>query len=302
LTGAAVSARADDGSSESVAPAMGALALQKQAVRQKRPVAATTSTEPSGGTNNGRSRRPSQSSLFSEESSVARVIPFDHQQRESLLRTARSQRASDSVLHETAGIAAPKRNPLKVPPRKQHAGDPRGEQSTLDFLPTPSVQAARTLKTTVEAVIYCDSPVATPLHRAIAAILDAAMIFIGVGLFIAIFVVGGGPFTWSNENIAVWIAAVGLIAMLYGFIWTLCGRETAGMHWAELRIINFNGFPPDGKSRAVRLIGCWLSYSSGLIGILWALMDEEGLTWHDHMSKTFPTVREKHTTVVRPRR
>jgi hypothetical protein len=32
-------------------------------------------------------------------------------------------------------------------------------------------------------------------------------------------------------------------------------------------------------------------------------MDEEGLTWHDHMSKTFPTVRENHaTTLVRQRR
>jgi hypothetical protein len=25
------------------------------------------------------------------------------------------------------------------------------------------------------------------------------------------------------------------------------------------------------------------------LGMLWALVDEEALTWHDHMSKTFPT-------------
>jgi len=87
--------------------------------------------------------------------------------------------------------------------------------------------------------------------------------------------------------------------MLYGFVWSLCGRETAGMRWTGLRLINFNGFPPDGKSRALRLVGCWLSYSSGLIGILWALVDEESLTWHDHMSKTFPTFVESNATLAR---
>ena len=30
--------------------------------------------------------------------------------------------------------------------------------------------------------------------------------------------------------------------------------------------------------------------SAGL-GLLWSLADEESLTWHDHMSKTFPTIR-----------
>jgi uncharacterized RDD family membrane protein YckC len=179
--------------------------------------------------------------------------------------------------------------------------DPRGEQSTLDFLPPPNVQASRTLKTTVEAVIYCDSPVASPFHRAVAALLDGSMIFLGLGVFVGIFEIFGGPFVWTRESVTIWLAAAGLIAMFYGFIWTLCGRETAGMNWTNLRVINFNGFPPDGKTRAVRLIGCWLSYCSGTIGILWALMDEEGLTWHDHMSKTFPTIREKHTTLVRHR-
>ena len=27
----------------------------------------------------------------------------------------------------------------------------------------------------------------------------------------------------------------------------------------------------------------------GGLGLVWALVDEENLTWHDHISKTFPT-------------
>src|SRR6202041_3046551 len=30
-------------------------------------------------------------------------------------------------------------------------------------------------------------------------------------------------------------------------------------------------------------------FLSGGLGLVWALVDEENLTWHDHISKTFPT-------------
>jgi uncharacterized RDD family membrane protein YckC len=307
LTGSAVSAPAG------YAPqALGALALNNQESQKSASMVSQSSSQGSGiasqtssDTTRTGTRKPAQTSLFAEEF-APRVIPFDAQQRESLLKTARTKRRLDASLDETSEIDQPKRvasrGALKVPPRKQASNDPRGEQSTLDFLPTPSVQSARTLKTTVEAVIYCDSPVASPIHRALAALLDASMIFLALGLFLGIFEIFGGPFSWTRQNIMIWVLAAGLIAMFYSFVWSICGRETAGMSWVDLRIINFNGFPPDGKSRAVRLIGCWLSYCSGMIGIFWALMDEEGLTWHDHMSKTFPTACEKHTTLGRQRK
>ena len=44
----------------------------------------------------------------------------------------------------------------------------------------------------VEAVIYCDAPVALPAHRLIAAAFDASMVLIAVGLFLAIFFLSGG--------------------------------------------------------------------------------------------------------------
>jgi uncharacterized RDD family membrane protein YckC len=242
----------------------------------------------------------SQSALFAEEP-PSRVIPFDPQQREALIRSARvEKRKADSVMRETSEMTPPRRAAAKPVTRKPASGDPRGEQSTLDFLP-PTPQSTRTLKTTVEAVIYCDATVAQPVHRAMAVLLDSSMILLGLGFFLLIFQTFGGPFPWTKQNIAICAAAAALVAMFYGFVWALAGSETAGMRWTGLRVINFNGFPPDGKSRALRLIGCWLSYCSGMIGIFWALVDEESLTWHDHMSKTFPTARETGSSFVRER-
>ena len=74
------------------------------------------------------------------------------------------------------------------------------------------------------------------------------------------------------------------------------------MHFADLQLITFDGFPLDARSRALRFVSTWLSFCSGGVGLLWAVADEENLTWHDHISKTFPTIREVPGTFVRQRR
>jgi uncharacterized RDD family membrane protein YckC len=92
-----------------------------------------------------------------------------------------------------------------------------------------------------------------------------------------------------------------LITMFYGLLFAISGRETPGQHWTNLQLINFDGFPPDGSSRALRFAGSWLSFGACGIGLLWALLDEEFLTWHDHMSKTFLTMREADSSFHRER-
>jgi hypothetical protein len=39
----------------------------------------------------------------------------------------------------------------------------------------------------------------------------------------------------------------------------------------------------------MRQLASVLSLISAGLGLVWALVDEENLTWHDHISKTFPT-------------
>jgi uncharacterized RDD family membrane protein YckC len=108
-----------------------------------------------------------------------------------------------------------------------------------------------------------------------------------------------------GQGKSLWIemgAVLALVAMLYGLIWAIAGRETAGMIFTDLQLITFDGFPLDGRSRALRLASTWLSFCSGGLGLVWAVADEENLTWHDHISKTFPTIREIPGTFVKQRR
>jgi uncharacterized RDD family membrane protein YckC len=177
---------------------------------------------------------------------------------------------------------------------------PDDAQPSLDFL-TAAPSTPRKLSTTVEAVIDCDAPVAAPMHRACAAAIDGSMIVIAFGIFLAIFHFLGGSFPSTKPVALIVGAAAILIAMFYGFVWVCAGSQTLGMRVLRLTLVDFDGYPPDGASRWLRYMGACLGYCAGGLGLLWALLDEESLAWHDHISKTFPTFHGPESTFVRRR-
>jgi uncharacterized RDD family membrane protein YckC len=159
-------------------------------------------------------------------------------------------------------------------------------QTRLDFLP-PS-PGPKKLGTTVDAVICCDAPVATPGHRALASAIDWAIVLVAYALFMSVFLLLGGEIVLSKANLTMYFGAFVTVAMTYGLMWTIAGTHTAGMHCAQLRLTTFDGFPPDSRNRLLRFFGSCLSYCT-VAGVLWSLVDEESLTWQDHISRTFPT-------------
>jgi uncharacterized RDD family membrane protein YckC len=165
---------------------------------------------------------------------------------------------------------------------RRHAA---GSQQSLDFPSTP-----KSIGTQVEAVIYCDSPVALPAHRAIAAAVDAAMILAAVAVFLGIFFVSGGEIAFTRQNAPFFVAVGAVLTLFYRFLWCIADGDTPGMRVAGLRLVDFDGRTPDREQRGMRQLAGVLSFVSAGLGLVWALVDEENLTWHDHISKTFPTV------------
>jgi uncharacterized RDD family membrane protein YckC len=227
----------------------------------------------------------------------SKVIPFESfaaDRIEPIAFTATPARVPSAADAKPASAVRPKASRPLATPENDDA------QSGLDFL-LPPPQGPRTLKTQVEAVIYCDAEVATPKHRVIAAAIDGGMIFIGFGLFLFAFHLMGGMFRFNRQTIPFFIGAFGALAMFYGLLWIWADRQTVGMRWTGLRLIDFDGFPADRRARSLRAVGACLSFCAGGLGLLWALADEEKLAWHDHMSKTFPTIEESNRSFL-PRR
>lgn len=175
------------------------------------------------------------------------------------------------------------------------------EQGTLDFIPAAPVKNRR-LRTDVDAQVFCEQPVATPTHRFVASCVDGGLILVGFGVLVVASEALGGSF---SQGKLFWMelgVALGLVSLFYGLLFAIAGRETAGMSFTDLQLITFDGFPLDGRSRALRFAATCLSICSGGLGLVWAMADEENLTWHDHISKTFPTIREDPRAFVKQRR
>ena len=162
-----------------------------------------------------------------------------------------------------------------------------GAQHSLDFSDASGADAALDMQ--VQAVIYCDAPVALPMHRFIAAAVDASMLLIALGLFLGVFLLAGGHLVFNKQVVPLFVGMVGVLWVMYHMLWCLANGDTPGMRFAGLRVVNFDGRVADREQRGVRQAAYVLSVLSAGVGLLWALVDEENLTWHDHISKTFPT-------------
>ncbi len=178
--------------------------------------------------------------------------------------------------------------PSAAPPLRQRSSTSRRVRNRKVIPGQQNLEFARSSKPP-DGVIYCDAPVAVPAHRAMAAALDGSMIVIATALFGIIFYLAGGQVMLNAKTWPVLVAVVGAFVVLYELLWCLAGGDTAGMRWARLTLVDFDGQRPRRKQRLYRLASGILSLLAAGIGLLWALVDEETLTWHDHMSKTFPT-------------
>jgi uncharacterized RDD family membrane protein YckC len=207
-------------------------------------------------------RRPItyQPSLFSSRE-LPRVVPFE----------------------TIAPVQAPARKKQQPSsPRPRHRKINPGQQA-LEF-----THANRASKP-ADGVIYCDAPVAVPAHRAMAAAADASIVLIALAVFGIIFHLAGGVFILSAKTAPVFLAAAAGVGIFYRVLWCLANGDSAGQSWARLRLVNFDGQRPTRAQRFWRLASGLLSFLAAGIGLLWSLVDEETLTWHDHISKTFPT-------------
>lgn len=174
-------------------------------------------------------------------------------------------------------------------------------QTRMEFVPVATPKP-KTLENDVRAAVSCDFQVASCFHRFVAASIDTGLILLGFGICVTLALGIGGDFGGGNMFAIVLAVMFVAIALFYGAIWVLMGTETIGMQLSDLELITLDGFPVDGKRRMLRYMATLLSFCSGGLGVLWSLVDEEKLAWHDHISESFPTVRETPTSFVRQRR
>jgi uncharacterized RDD family membrane protein YckC len=145
-------------------------------------------------------------------------------------------------------------------------------------------------------------PSASIGRRAFAALVDGAVLVTALAAFGAIFL-RLNPSLHPDLNLSLnpglnlvrgplpmLAAAFGLIALLfwmaYEFLFVVYTGSTPGLRAARLRLAGLEGLPLNRRSRRWRVLASFLSAFSVGLGYLWCVLDQDGLCWHDRITRT----------------
>jgi uncharacterized RDD family membrane protein YckC len=126
-------------------------------------------------------------------------------------------------------------------------------------------------------------------RRFLAGLVDGLVLLLAGGLFALIFWRAGGHLSPVPSNLAVVAFIAAVFFWAYFGLFTALTFSTPGLACMGIEVRNMEGWPPAPRESLLRAFGYLVSLSGLTIGFLWALVDREGLTWHDRISGTFLT-------------
>jgi uncharacterized RDD family membrane protein YckC len=123
--------------------------------------------------------------------------------------------------------------------------------------------------------------------RSMAAVVDGALI---VGAFLAAVAMVAGHIKNMppmKEVELVSALALAAIAILYHTLFFTLAEGTPGMKYARVSLCTFDDESPSRAQMRSRLAALFLSLLPVGLGVAWAIFDEEHLSWHDRLSRTY---------------
>jgi uncharacterized RDD family membrane protein YckC len=124
-------------------------------------------------------------------------------------------------------------------------------------------------------------------YRLLAAAVDGALI---VGLVCGAVAVMAGYIERPPTMKAAELGAIGALlvaAALYHAMFLMLARATPGMRYARIALCTFDDENPTPEHLKGRLVAMMLSLLPVGLGVAWSIFDEDHLSWHDRLSRTY---------------
>jgi uncharacterized RDD family membrane protein YckC len=124
-------------------------------------------------------------------------------------------------------------------------------------------------------------------RRFLAGMVDGLMLLFALAGFVAIFWwVVGGRLHWRPVDQGVLAFVAGFLVLFYFALFGRLASATVGQQAVGLVLRDLDGGAPTPGQAFWRAFGYLVSLSALMLGFIWALVDSEGLTWHDRISGT----------------
>ena len=165
---------------------------------------------------------------------------------------------------------------LDAQPRPEFLG--RAQEETLD------VTTTQTGRVTDGAGVVVIAPFS---RRLMAGIVNGSLV---AGTFVVAALAVAGKMKTMPGAREVEVGAVlglALVAALYHALFYAVAKGTPGMSYAGISLCTFDGKTPTRAQRFGRLGAMLLSVLPVGLGVMWAVFDEDHLSWHDRLSRTY---------------
>lgn len=129
--------------------------------------------------------------------------------------------------------------------------------------------------------------VAPMWQRVFAAAVDVVIVLIATAVFFSMALKMGVPLPHSKAEFLFAMAPPGALWAVYEYLFLVHAGVTLGMQTARLQLVTFEGMQPRRRARRARAIAMVLSTLSLGLGVIWALLDEDTLCWHDRITRTY---------------
>jgi uncharacterized RDD family membrane protein YckC len=129
--------------------------------------------------------------------------------------------------------------------------------------------------------------VAPMADRLMAGIVDAALVLTAFLLFVLVFVASTAHPPMGKPAAAAAGALLVAFFALYQWLFFTYADGTPGMRYAKIALCTFEDENPTRQAMRGRIAALLLSALPAGLGFLWALFDDDRMTWHDRISRTY---------------
>ena len=208
-----------------------------------------------------------------------RVKHFRNRRTNLSLPFSQAEEASNEEKVVPISEEAPRREVTNVRQKARRTAAEAERQPDLDFPKAPMVNGFAL-------------PAVAPLRvRIISCGLDLGLVLVGISIFLLAAKFIAGTIELNRTMLYAGAGGAAVVALCYAWTFLYLAGESPAMKWMGLRVVNFDGRNATQRQKFWRLTGIAVSAGSLGMGYIWAAFDEEGLFWHDRISKTFLTTK-----------
>jgi uncharacterized RDD family membrane protein YckC len=153
----------------------------------------------------------------------------------------------------------------------------------LDARPSPVLASG------ISSSVLDELPLATASleDRLMAGLVDIALVGFGFLAFVVVFVACSPHLPSGKSALIATGGILILFHLLYQYMFFVFAAATPGMRYAHIALCTFDDENPTREQMRKRIPATLLSLAAMGLGFLWALFDEDHLSWHDRLTRTY---------------